>query len=313
MTNNGEYGHHAVLLNEAIAALAIKPEGVYVDGTFGRGGHSAVMLSRLAAAGRLIAMDKDPRAVEAARARFEADGRFRVERCSFAQMRQRLDRLELTGRVDGILLDLGLSSPQVDDPARGFSFTKDGPLDMRMDPDREPTAAAWLAKADEAEIAQILKDYGEERYARRIARAIKVARVRSPIETTTELADVIAAAAPAHDRHKHPATRSFQAIRIFINHELEELRQVLSHSVAVLAAYGRLAVISFHSVEDRIVKRFIRHHSEGAPLPRGLPIAHEQSAGELRRLGRAIRPSQTECNRNPRARSAVLRVAEKLP
>jgi len=313
MSASGEYVHHAVLLNEVIAALAIKPEGVYLDGTFGCGGHTAAILSRLAAAGRLVAMDKDPRAVEAARARFGADGRFCIERRSFALLQPLIDRLGLTGKVDGILLDLGLSSPQVDDPKRGFSFTKNGPLDMRMNPDCEPTAAAWLAKADEAEIAQVLKDYGEERYARRIARMIVAARIRSPIETTAQLANLITAAAPARERHKHPATRSFQAIRIFINHELEELREALSQSLAVLAAYGRLVVVSFHSLEDRIVKRFIRHHSEGAPRPRGLPIAHDQGAGELRRLGGAIRPSQAECERNPRARSAVLRTAQKLP
>jgi 16S rRNA (cytosine1402-N4)-methyltransferase len=313
MSASGEYVHHAVLLNEAIAALAIKAEGIYVDGTFGRGGHSRAILSRLAATGRLIALDKDPYAVEIGRAQLGVDRRVCIKRNSFALLRQIIDGLRLTGKIDGILLDLGLSSPQVEDPKRGFSFIKDGPLDMRMDPDREPTAAAWLAKATETEIAQVLKNYGDERYARRIARAIVAARIRNPIETTTQLADLIAAAVPARERHKHPATRSFQAIRIFINRELEELCQALSHSLTVLAAYGRLVVISFHSLEDRVVKRFIRHHSEGPPRPRDLPIAHDQGAGELRRLGRAIKPSPAECERNPRARSAVMRVAEKLP
>ncbi len=313
MSASGEYMHQAVLLDEAMAALAIKPEGVYVDGTFGRGGHSAAILDRLGASGRLLAMDKDPAAVRAAHERFRSEKRFSIERGSFTLLRQFTDRLGLTGRVDGILLDLGLSSPQVDDPRRGFSFIKDGPLDMRIDPDAVPSAAAWLAKAGEAEIADVLKTYGEERHARRIARAIVAQRRRAPIETTGQLAALIAAAAPATERHKHPATRSFQAIRIFINRELEELREVLAHSVAVLTAYGRLAVISFHSLEDRIVKRFIRRCSQADPHPRGLPIMDPQAAGTLRRVGGAIRPSAAEVQRNPRARSAVLRVAEKLP
>jgi 16S rRNA (cytosine1402-N4)-methyltransferase len=313
MSVDGEYGHQPVLLHEAIAALAIKPEGVYVDGTFGRGGHSAAILARLSAAGRLFAMDKDPAAVRAGKATFQADGRFHIEQGSFARLRQMADRLKLTGKVDGILLDLGLSSPQVDDPARGFSFTQDGPLDMRMDPEQGTTAAAWLATADEAEIADVIRAYGEERYARRIARAIVAARRHQPIETTAQLAMLIASTVPARERHKHPATRSFQAIRIFINRELEELREALAHSVAVLAAYGRLVVISFHSLEDRIVKRFMRRQSGGDPRPRGLPPAPEPYAPVLRRLGKAIRPSADECARNPRARSAVLRVAERLP
>jgi 16S rRNA (cytosine1402-N4)-methyltransferase len=313
MNASGEYAHQPALLDEAIAALAIKPQGVYVDGTFGRGGHSAAILQRLAGSGRLIAMDKDPEAVRAAHERFRCDERFRIERGSFVLLRQLTDRLGLTGRVDGILLDLGVSSPQVDDPRRGFSFSSDGPLDMRMDPDREPTAATWLAQASEAEIAGVLKTYGEERYARRIARAIIAERQHSPIATTAKLANLIAAAAPTRERQRHPATRSFQAIRIFINRELEELQEALAHSLDVLAAYGRLAVISFHSLEDRIVKRFIRRNSGGEPHPRGLPIRDKQSTGMLRKLGKAIRPSRAECERNPRARSAVLRVAERLP
>jgi 16S rRNA (cytosine1402-N4)-methyltransferase len=305
--------HQPVLLAEAMAALAIKPDGVYVDATFGRGGHSAAILDRLGATGRLLAIDKDPQAVQAAHARFHACGRFYIEYASFALLRQLTDRLGLTGKVDGIVLDLGVSSPQLDEPERGFSFAKTGPLDMRMDPTREPTAAAWLAKASEAEIADVLKTYGEERHARRIARAIVVERQRRPLETTTQLANLITAAAPRRERNKHPATRSFQAIRIFINRELEELQEVLAHSLVVLAAYGRLVVISFHSLEDRIVKRFIRRHSQGEPRPRGLPIRDAQGAGRLRRIGRAIRPSDAECQRNPRARSAVLRVAERMP
>ncbi|HEX2236990.1 MAG TPA: 16S rRNA (cytosine(1402)-N(4))-methyltransferase RsmH [Gammaproteobacteria bacterium] len=313
MSTSGEYVHQTVLLDEAIAALAIRPEGVYVDGTFGCGGHSAAILDRLAAHGRLVAMDKDPQAVEAGRVRFAADRRFYIERGSFALLRQLTDRLGLTGKVDGILLDLGVSSPQLDDPRRGFSFIKDGPLDMRMDPDSSPTAAAWLAKASEAEIAEVLKTYGEERYARRIARAIIATRHQAPITTTVQLADLIVAAVPTRERYKHPATRSFQAIRIFINRELEELREVLAHSLVVLAVYGRLVAISFHSLEDRIVKRFLQRQAASQSGPRGLPIINERKTGGFRKLGRVIRPSPAECDRNPRARSAVLRVSEKLP
>ncbi|MBA2408285.1 MAG: 16S rRNA (cytosine(1402)-N(4))-methyltransferase RsmH [Gammaproteobacteria bacterium] len=305
--------HQPVLLQEALAALAITPDGVYVDGTCGRGGHSAAILEQLDDTGRLIGMDKDPQAVQAVRARFDADKRFSVELGSFALMRVLTDRLEITGRVNGILLDLGVSSPQLDDPERGFSFSKSGPLDMRMDTTGGLTAAHWLAQAGEAEIAEVLKVYGEERFARRIARAIVDARRVTPIETTTQLTDLIVAASPRRERHKHPATRSFQAIRIFINRELEELTQVLLNSLAVLAAFGRLVVISFHSLEDRIVKRFIRQHAGGASVPRGLPITGGQAAGMLRKLGKVIRPSTEECRRNPRARSAVLRMAERMP
>jgi 16S rRNA (cytosine1402-N4)-methyltransferase len=313
MSASGECFHHTVLLHEAIAALAINPDGIYVDGTFGRGGHSAAILERLSSSGRLLAMDKDPQAVEVAQARFQSDGRFSIERASFALLRQLTDRFSLTGKVNGILLDLGVSSPQVDDPKRGFSFTKDGPLDMRMDPGSGATAAAWLRRASESEIADVLKTYGEERYAQRIARAIVAQRRRKPIETTAQLAGLITQAAPRRERHKHPATRSFQAIRIFINRELEELQEALAHTLTVLAAYGRLAVISFHSLEDRIVKRFIRRHAQGESRPCGLPSATDHGPRMLRRLGGTIRPSEAELQRNPRARSAVLRVAERLP
>lgn len=313
MHASGEYIHQPVLLREAIAALAIKPEGAYVDGTFGRGGHSAAILARLGATGRLLAMDKDAQAIQAARARFQIDPRFHIEHGSFAHLRRLTDRLTLTGKIDGILLDLGLSSPQVDDPKRGFSFIQDGPLDMRMDSGHGSTAAAWLAQAGEAEITEVLKTYGEERFARRIARVIVAARSVQPLETTAQLAALIASASPTRERQKHPATRSFQAIRIFINRELEDLRDALAQSVAVLAAYGRLVVISFHSLEDRIVKRFMRGHSDGEPRARRLPPGPEPSVPLLRRLGKAIRPSASECDRNPRARSAVLRVAERLP
>jgi 16S rRNA (cytosine1402-N4)-methyltransferase len=313
MSATGEFNHQPVLVEEAIAALAIKPGGIYMDGTCGGGGHSAAILDCLDNTGRLFAVDKDLHAVRAARARFKADPRFFIEHGSFALMRMFTERLDLTGKINGILLDLGVSSPQLEDSSRGFSFSKDGPLDMRMDTSRGPTAASWLAQASEAEITHVLRTYGEERFARRIARAIVVARRANPIQTTAQLAELIVAAAPTRERHKHPATRSFQAIRIFINRELDELSQALSHSLTVLAAYGRLAVISFHSLEDRIVKRFIRQHAEGAPRPRGLPVPEVRAAGILRKLGRAIRPSVEECSRNPRARSAVLRVAERMP
>jgi 16S rRNA (cytosine1402-N4)-methyltransferase len=313
MSARNEYVHQPVLLNEVVAALAIKPDGIYIDGTYGRGGHSAAVLERLTVHGRLLALDKDPEAVRAARARFESDTRFTITQASFGGLGELAERLRLTGKVDGLLLDLGLSSPQVDDPTRGFSFTHDGPLDMRMNPEHGPTAAQWLRQTPEAEIAEILRSYGEERFARRIAHAIVTQTQRGAVATTAQLANLIEAAVPRRERHKHPATRTFQAIRIFLNRELDELRAALTHSLFVLAAFGRLAVISFHSLEDRIVKRFIRCHSGGEPSSRGFPPALDQTTRVLRRIGKPVRPTAAECARNPRARSAVLRVAEKLP
>lgn len=313
MSASNAYIHQPVLLNEVIAALAIKPDGSYVDGTYGRGGHSAAVLERLTTHGRLLALDKDPDAVKAARARFESDLRFTIVHGSFGGLGELTKRMGLTGRINGVLLDLGLSSPQVDDPRRGFSFNHDGPLDMRMNPERGPTAAQWLRQTPEAEIAEVIRTYGEERFARRIARAIVIQTQRAVIETTAQLADLVAAAVPRRERHKHPATRTFQAIRIFLNRELDELRAALAHGLVILAAFGRLAVISFHSLEDRIVKRFIRRHSGGESSPRGLPPAPGQATRLLRKLGKPIRPGAAERHRNPRARSAVLRVAERLP
>ena len=302
-------GHTPVLLNEAVEALVQREDGIYLDCTFGRGGHSAAILGRLGPGGRLVAMDRDPEAESAASARFSGDPRFTFERCSFAMLGSVTKRLGIAGRVDGVLMDLGVSSPQLDAPERGFSFMREGPLDMRMDPTSGLSAATWINGASETEIATVLRDYGEERHARRIARAIVESR---PHTTTTGLAAVIAAAQPSREPGQHPATRSFQAIRIFINHELGELEAALPQAVAALAPGGRLAVISFHSLEDRIVKRFMRAGAEGERLPRGLPVRGDRPGRVLRLVGRAVRAGKAESAANPRARSAVLRVAERL-
>lgn len=306
------YQHRAVLLEEALAGLAIKPDGLYVDGTFGRGGHAAGLLQRLGRGGRLLALDKDPQAVQAGLEGLAADRRFMIERGSFSMLKRHIEGRGWLGKVDGVLLDLGMSSPQLDDPARGFSFLKDGPLDMRMDPDSGISAAAWLAQAAEDEIVEVLREYGEERYARRIARAIIAARTHTPITTTRQLAEIVAAANPRWERDKHPATRSFQALRIFINHELDELDACLTQCIDVLAPGGRLAVISFHSLEDRLVKRFIRREARGIELPPDLPVTHAELHPRLRAVGKAVRASAAEVAANPRARSAVLRIAERL-
>ena len=300
------------MLEEALNALHIKPNGVYVDATFGRGGHTAAMLQRLGPEGRLLAIDKDPDAVEVARSRFGDEPRLLVCHGSFADLHQVATRHGWLGRVDGVLLDLGVSSPQLDEARRGFSFLRDGPLDMRMDSSAGMTAAQWLAKVDENELVRVLKIYGEERFARRIARAIIAARHDAPIETTGRLAGLIAAAMPVKEKDKHPATRSFQAIRIFLNRELEDLQTCLAHILEVLGSGGRLAVISFHSLEDRIVKRFIRDQARGDEFPSDLPVTADQLAPKLRPIGKALYPSEQEIEANPRARSAVLRVAEKL-
>lgn len=304
--------HVPVLLEEAIAALNIRADGIYIDGTFGRGGHSSRILDQLGTQGRLIAFDKDEEAVLVARQRFGADQRFTIVHGSFIELAQTAAEHGLAHRVDGLLLDLGVSSPQLEDPARGFSFMTDGPLDMRMNRTRGRSAAEWLAEAEEADIATVLRDYGEERFARRIARAIIARRRIAPITATRELAELVAQACPVKERHKHPATRTFQAIRIFVNHELEELQQCLRESLDVLARGARLVVISFHSLEDRIVKRFMRDMAQGPKLPKGLPVAHVETQGRLRILGKSRRPSEVELAANPRARSAVLRVAEVL-
>ncbi len=304
--------HVPVLFDEALKALNIMSSGIYVDGTFGRGGHSGAILQRLGSDGKLLAIDKDPQAVACAEGQFGTDERFSIRHGSFAMLEQLAQQSGVAGRVNGLLLDLGVSSPQLDDPERGFSFLRDGPLDMRMDTSSGENAAEWLAAADGKEIAQVLKEFGDERFARRIARAIVDARQEGPITTTGQLAAVIEKACPTKEREKHPATRSFQAIRIHINKELEDLKWCLEQSLSVLAPLGRLVVVSFHSLEDRIVKRFIRDCERGDDFPADLPVTQEQLQPKMRAVGKAIYPSADEIAYNPRARSAVLRVAERV-
>jgi len=304
--------HRPVLFDEVLEALNIHADGIYLDGTFGRGGHSAAILERLNENGRLLAMDKDPQAIAVAEQKFAGDPRFSIVRGSYTMLGQEVEQRGWKGKVDGILLDLGVSSPQLDDASRGFSFRHDGPLDMRMDPDSGISAAEWINSAKEGEIAQVLKEYGEERFAKRIARAIVQLREEQPITTTARLAKIVADANPKWEKDKNPATRSFQAIRIFINAELEELDEVLQQSVDVLAPGGRLAVISFHSLEDRRVKRFIRDEARGGDFPPDLPVTDSQMNRRLRAVGKDIRAGKEELAENPRSRSAVLRVAERL-
>jgi 16S rRNA (cytosine1402-N4)-methyltransferase len=307
-----ETDHRPVLLEAAVEALAIKSDGVYLDGTFGRGGHSRRILQQLGRDGRLIAMDRDPLAVAFAEKTLSRDERFSIVRTSFSMLDEVVDRIGVRGMLDGVLLDLGVSSPQLDQAERGFSFLQDGPLDMRMDPDVGQSAADWLAVADVGEIARVLKSYGEERYAKRIARAIVERRSERPILTTLDLAELISGANPAWEQGKHPATRCFQAIRIHINRELEELELALEKAVDLLAGGGRLAVISFHSLEDRMVKRFMRDQSKGDAYPPGLPVTQDQLNPRLKLVGKAVRADEVEVAANPRARSAVLRVAERV-
>ncbi|WP_435684368.1 16S rRNA (cytosine(1402)-N(4))-methyltransferase RsmH [Sedimenticola selenatireducens] len=303
--------HLPVLFHETLEALNIIPGGIYIDGTFGRGGHSAAILERLGRAGRLLAIDKDPDAVTYARSMFGDDARFEIQQGSFADLQRFSDAAGVDGQVNGVLLDLGVSSPQLDRAERGFSFLNDGPLDMRMDNSTGVSAADWLKVAEADEMAQIFKTYGEERFARRIARAIVEARIEQPIVTTRRLAEIVSAANPSWEKGKHPATRCFQAIRIHINRELDDLKACLDQSLRVLAPGGRLAVISFHSLEDRIVKRFMRDAERGDRFPAGIPVTEQQRNSRLALIGKAIKPSLREVEENPRARSAVLRVAER--
>lgn len=301
--------HAAVMAEEAVAALKVRGDGVYVDATFGRGGHSRLILARLGATGRLIAMDRDLEAVAAAQA--IDDPRFSIARAPFSRIGEMLQQSGVAA-VDGVLLDLGVSSPQIDEARRGFSFRGDGPLDMRMDPQHGLSAAQWLQTATEAQIREVIRDYGEERFAKQIAAAIVAARARGPVDTTRKLAALVAEAVPAREPRQDPATRTFQALRIHLNQELEELSLVLPQCVALLRAGGRLAVISFHSLEDRIVKRFMRAQSTADALPERLPVrAAELPQPPLRLVGRPQRATADEVARNPRARSAVLRVAER--
>lgn len=307
-----EYSHQPVLIKEVLTGLSIQPDGVYVDGTFGRGGHAGAILAMLGPEGKLLAMDKDPEAVQSATRQFGGDPRFGIEQGSFAMLGRMVAQQHLQGQVNGLLLDLGVSSPQLDDASRGFSFSEDGPLDMRMDPAHGVSAAQWLQEAAEQEISKVLKTFGEERFSRRIARAIVAARHTQPLRSTRQLAELIAAAVPVREKHKHPATRSFQAIRIYINHELDDVRAVLEQVPDMLAPHGRMAVISFHSLEDRIVKRFIRDEYRGEQPPQQFPLAGMDYCPRLRPVGKAIRASDEEVAGNPRARSAVLRIAERL-
>jgi 16S rRNA (cytosine1402-N4)-methyltransferase len=305
--------HKPVLLEESLEGLAIKPDGIYIDCTFGRGGHSAAILEKLNENGRLLALDKDPEAIKKSKEPpFAGDLRFCIEHDSFAGLERAVQSRGWHGKVNGILLDLGVSSPQLDDPERGFSFMKDGPLDMRMNPEEGVSAATWINEAEQADIARVLKEYGEERFAKRIAGWIVEAREKAPITTTLQLSDIVARANPKWEKKKNPATRSFQGIRIFINRELDDLHQCLDQCLEVLAIGGRLSVISFHSLEDRIVKRFIQKHCKGDELPPGVPIKASDLNQRLKKLGAVISPSEEELEKNYRARSSKLRIAEKL-
>ncbi|MDP3846405.1 MAG: 16S rRNA (cytosine(1402)-N(4))-methyltransferase RsmH [Pseudomonas sp.] len=306
--------HITVLLDEAVTALAVRSDGCYLDGTFGRGGHSRLILQQLGEGGRLLGFDKDPLAIATGQTLAAEDGRFVIVQRSFAELGDELAVRGLAGKVSGVLLDLGVSSPQLDDPERGFSFMHDGPLDMRMDPSRGVSAAAWIASAPEEEIARAFKEYGEERFAKRMARAVVLRRVEQPFERTADLANVLTVANPAWEKGKNPATRAFQGLRIQINNELGDLERGLDAAMDALEIGGRLAVISFHSLEDRIVKQFMRRHVKGEAdnLPRDLPVRVVPFDPRLKLLGKPQFASDAEVKANPRSRSAVLRVAEKL-
>ena len=303
--------HLSVLLHEAVDALVTRTSGRYIDATFGRGGHSALILERLIDPGRLIAIDRDQTAIEAGKARFRDESRVSFVQSEFSGVGEIADRAGWSGGVSGILLDFGLSSPQIDNAERGFSFINDGPLDMRMNQSAGVSAADWLHEVALEDLIKVLREYGEERFARRIANAIVNRRTQGRICSTAELAALVAEATPVKDPHKHPATRTFQAVRIQVNSELDEIQRVLNSALQLLGDGGRLVAISFHSLEDRIVKRFMREHSRPAPLPREIPMRTDLHAPPLRLVGKAVRASAAEVAANPRARSAIMRIAER--
>ena len=304
--------HESVLKSEVIKALSIKPDGVYIDATFGRGGHSESILSSLGPHGRLVAIDRDPEAVEAALKLQKSDARLSVVHTNFGRMGMIPETSQLLNSTDGILFDLGVSSPQLQDPNRGFSFMRDGPLDMRMNPTEGESVANWLKKASESEISDVIYEFGEERASRKIAKAIITVRNQTPIESTTQLVEIISKIKPSRKQDIHPATKTFQAFRIFINNELEEIRQVLPQVTDILCKGGRLAAISFHSLEDRIVKRFMLSQSKPEEHPIEIPIEEDQSSIKLKIIGKKIRPTNKEISENRRARSALLRIAERM-
>jgi 16S rRNA (cytosine1402-N4)-methyltransferase len=303
--------HFTVLLHETVQGCVVDPDGIYVDGTFGRGGHSELLLSKLSEHGRLLGIDKDPLAIETGEALALKDSRFQIINASFAELQEQLQARGIE-KIDGLLLDLGVSSPQLDDAERGFSFMRDGPLDMRMDPTSGISAEEWIAKVSAEELARVMKEYGEERFAKRMANAVIRERELQHINRTVQLAEILKEANPAWEKHKHPATRAFQGIRIHLNNELSDLEKILDQSVDVLKVGGRLAVISFHSLEDRMVKRFIRRQEQGRPIPRGLPILDTDLGKTMKKMSKAIKPKANEVGSNVRARSAVLRIAERI-
>ena len=306
-----DYQHKPVLFEEALTHLAIKPEGIYVDGTYGRGGHSQGILTRLGRQGKLYALDKDTSAIQHAEDNIQ-DDRFSISQGTFADLKNFADAWGVNGKIDGILLDLGVSSPQLDEAERGFSFMKDGPLDMRMDPSQGLSAADWINKASDSEISVVLKNFGEEKFAYRIAKAITIARKEKEITSTLQLAKIIANANPAWEKGKNPATRSFQAIRIYINHELSDLEHFLNNTLDLMAPGGRICIISFHSLEDRLVKHAFRQAAKGDDYPKYLPITHDQLKPKLKIIEKGVRASAQESAQNIRSRSAVMRVAEKI-
>lgn len=304
--------HYSVLLDEAVDLLIQDADGFYIDGTFGRGGHSRKVLAQLGSSGKLLGIDKDPSAVEAAEQNFRDESRFEIAHGSFAQMREFVTERGMAGKVDGVLLDLGVSSPQLDEAERGFSFLRDGPLDMRMDSSQGMTAADFINKAEDTEIIRVLKEFGEERFAKRITRAIVEAREEKTIDRTLQLSEIVAKANPAWEKGKNPATRAFQGIRIHINNELGDLKAVLDQALEILKPGGRLVVISFHSLEDRMVKRFIRRQEKGEELPAGLPVTDDQLNRTMKSIGKAVKANAGELEENIRSRSAIMRAAEKL-